>query len=126
MTRHTATLAMRPPNRIQRTWHRRMNTTPPLMETRHPIGDIARLVPYRVRWFHRAFAAAAGYCWLPCVLCDRPYGGHEEGGSIPDPTGGAHCGIAVCSRCFRERAAGLFDATGGTPRLPRRYRSAGS
>ncbi len=44
--------------------------------------------------------------WLPCPLCDRPYGGHERAyltdlpSSVPDPTN-PPCHVAVCPPCTR-------------------------
>jgi hypothetical protein len=64
-------------------------------------ADWARLVPYRWRAFHRRYAARHGFFWLPCILCDRPFGGHESGDSIPDPTGPTNGGVAICSQCTR-------------------------
>lgn len=104
MAEHRITLRMRPPGLTQKIWYRRMDTTPPLMESRDTAADLARLLPYGWRRFHRWYANTCGYYWLPCVLCDRPYGGHEAGGSIPDPTRGEHSGVMVCSVCFRKRA----------------------
>jgi hypothetical protein len=37
----------------------------------------AYVVPYRWRWFHHLWANAAGFFWLPCPICKRPFGGHE-------------------------------------------------
>jgi hypothetical protein len=29
------------------------------------------------RWTHRWYAALFGYFWAPCLICKRPFGGHE-------------------------------------------------
>lgn len=71
-----------------------------------------RLVPYRLRWAHRWWASVAGYFWLPCPLCSRPFGGHEwrpvEGNpaSIPVAGGGLFMSRGICPVCTR---AGLGD-----------------
>jgi hypothetical protein len=68
-----------------------------------------RLLPYRWRWFHHAYADAFGFFWLPCPLCGKPFGGHETGGDIPDPTRQPGGGVCICSKCTRRRAsAGLM------------------
>jgi hypothetical protein len=66
-----------------------------------PSADWARIVPYRWRRFHRDYATEHGFYWLPCVLCDRPFGGHESGDCIPDPMEGPGRGITICSQCTR-------------------------
>lgn len=30
-----------------------------------------------MRQLHKIYAFWAGYFWLPCPLCNRPFGGHE-------------------------------------------------
>jgi hypothetical protein len=96
-------LKLRPPNRMVTTWYRRINDEPPTACTFDPLGDIARLAPYRFRRFHQIVAAIGGYFWLPCVLCERPFGGHEAGKVIPDPTRGPGLGMSICSECSRSR-----------------------
>lgn len=88
------------PNWIQRIWYRRLGLKVPF-STSTPPGPIARLLPYRWRRFHRWYARSHGYYWMPCVLCGRPYGGHEAGGSIPDPTRESTYGRSICSQCTR-------------------------
>jgi hypothetical protein len=107
MTRHQITLTMRPPCWIQRVWYRRLGLTPPLAtgSTGKPLADYVRLLPYRWRWFHRWYAARYHFYWLPCPLCARPYGGHEGGGSIPDPIKGPGRCITICSDCTRAGKA---------------------
>ena len=101
-------VTMRPPTLIQVLGHLMVGVRPPALEGPEPVPgyDRARLVPYAIREFHRGFATASGLFWLPCVLCDRPFGGHECGGSIPDPLAenlspGATLRIMICSRCTR-------------------------
>ena len=103
----TIRIAARPPGWLQRAWYRRLHLAQPLF-TGHSgpwHADWVRLLPYRPRFVHRAYATLAGYFWLPCVLCDRPFGGHESGGDIPDPLTGPGRGITICSRCTCARAA---------------------
>lgn len=101
----TITITTRSPGRLQRAWYRRLHVTPPLAEggTGPRYADIVRLLPYRWRRFHHAFAAANGFFWAPCVLCSRPFGGHEAGEAIPDPTD-PPLFIVVCSQCTRSRS----------------------
>ena len=33
--------------------------------------------PVRCRWLNRWYALLLGYFWLPCPICDEPFGGHE-------------------------------------------------
>jgi len=68
--------------------------------------DPGALVAYWHRAWHQAYAKARGYFWLPCVLCDQPFGGHEIGGSIPDPIAGPHRGIGICPACTARRNGG--------------------
>lgn len=63
---------------------------------------LAHLIPYWPRRLHRWIAAGHGFYWLPCVLCGREYGGHEPGGSVPDPTD-ERLWVAICPRCTRRR-----------------------
>ena len=102
----TVTIATRPPSRLKRAWYQRLGIPAPLAEgsTGPWYADIARLLPYRWRRFHHAFATTNGYFWLPCVLCNRPFGGHEAGEAVPDPTA-PPLSIVVCSRCTRVRPA---------------------
>ena len=104
--RFTATMTMGRPGLMTRLWYRRLGLPLPLAQgTSYPsrIPDLVRLLPYRWRRIHRAYADRAGFFWLPCTLCDRPYGGHEAGTTIPDPTRGPGSGILICSQCTRER-----------------------
>lgn len=94
-------LTVRPLRPMDRWWYRKLGITAPT-GTSMIDGRLARHVPYRFRWFHRRFAASRGFCWIPCPLCDRPYGGHESGGGIPDPLNGPGRYIGICSRCTRS------------------------
>lgn len=67
----------------------------------------ACVVPYRLRWLHQAWAWLAGYFWLPCPLCGRPFGGHEwrrdaEGFAASIPAGATGLSDGICPRCTRE------------------------
>jgi hypothetical protein len=81
---------------------RRVRTYPAWMEWP------AHVIPYRWRWLHRRWAGKFGFFWLPCPLCDQPFGGHEwrpiNGlkASIPDPTGAPSSAIGICPRCTRD------------------------
>ncbi len=91
-----------PPGWRQRLWYRYLRIPAPLA-TSDGQGSAgwARLIPYTWRAFHRRYATRHGYFWLPCTLCDRPFGGHESGDSIPDPTRPIGAGIVICSQCTR-------------------------
>ena len=103
---HRRTFKMRPPNCLERVWYRRLGVDPPYATHRSP-GHLARLVPYRWRWFHHGFAAFWRFFWLPCPLCGREFGGHEAGGSIP--MGDSGDGGCVCSECTRNRVSSAID-----------------
>ncbi len=76
--------------------------------TSAPRADIwfALLVPYWWRSAHRWWARRHGFYWLPCPLCDRPYGGHERdylsalSSSVPDPVG-PPLWLSICPPCTR-------------------------
>lgn len=105
------TLRMEPPGPLARAWYRRLGMTPPELETRDPLPTaLAKLVPYHRRSFHHAFAVAHGYFWLPCPLCGREFGGHEAGGTVPDPTRPPSGGMCICSQCTIERNRQASDA----------------
>lgn len=102
MTRHVLQLDMRPPNLVQRLWYRYLRIPAPLATSGGRGSEAwARLMPYRWRAFHRRYATRHRYFWAPCILCKRPFGGHEFGDSIPDPTGPTGAGIMICSQCTR-------------------------
>jgi hypothetical protein len=94
---------MRRPGRVQRLWYRRLGIPEPLSTgssgPRH--AHLVRLLPYRWRRLHMAYAWFFGFFWIKCPLCDKPFGGHESGGAIPDPIEGPGIGVSICSRCTR-------------------------
>ena len=103
MARYTRTLKLRPPTRIERLWYRQLRLPAPLAVTaEQPSAAWIRLLPQAWTAIHRRYANKHGYFWLPCTLCNRPYGGHQAGGSIPDPTAGhPGMGISICPHCTR-------------------------
>lgn len=34
------------------------------------------------RWMHHVYAYLMGYFWIPCPLCGRIFGGHEDNGML--------------------------------------------
>ena len=103
MTRYTQKFTMAPvPEPFASIYRRRGMQIPEL----HSGHDPAALVPYGYLEWHRAYARAIGYFWLPCPLCDEPFGGHEIGDTIPDPTRGPECGLKICPACTAERNGG--------------------
>lgn len=103
MPRFVMVVTMRPPDWLQRLWYRKLRMpAPQAVASGEPRRtDWVRLLPYRWRNLHRRHADRHGYFWLPCILCGRPYGGHESGDSVPDPTGGPGTGVTICSQCTR-------------------------
>lgn len=54
------------------------------------------------RWFHNLRAFFGGYFWMPCPVCRRMYGGHEEHFGVWDPEHPTR-GFSVCSqKCQRD------------------------
>lgn len=56
------------------------------------------------RWSHRLYARIAGYFWLPCRLCARPFGGHEWrniDGNLSSIATGPTSSVAICPTCTR-------------------------
>lgn len=112
MTRYQNKITMRPPTWRQRIGHWMTGVRSPALEGPEPVPgyDWARMVPYALRSFHEGYATEAGLSWRPCVLCGRPFGGHEHGGAVPDPCSeglpeGASMWIRICSLCtWRGRA----------------------
>ena len=90
------------PERFARVYRRR-GMKVPAARTGH---DEAALIAYENRGWHKRYAQACGYFWLPCVLCDRPYGGHEIVDTIPDPTRGPGAGLTICPACTARRNGG--------------------
>jgi hypothetical protein len=104
MTRFTVTFKMRPPSWIERIWYWRICLPAPLaVSSSHRSAAWVRLLPQTWTAIHRRYARKRGYSWLPCTLCNRPYGGHQFAGSIPDPTAD-HPGtsIGICPHCTRQ------------------------
>jgi hypothetical protein len=99
-------MRLRSPGLAERLWYRRLGIPLPsaIGHTGPWHARWMQLLPYPWRLIHRAYAAMFGYFWMPCILCDRPYGGHEAGKSIPDPTKEPGRGITICSRCTRGRS----------------------
>lgn len=114
--RHEVRLTLRPTPRILLAWR----------QFRHPHGShvvaasrprldvwFHSLVPYRLRAAHRWYAHRHHRFWLPCPLCDVPFGGHEwrnVGGkpsSVPDPfhpptsPDGPFMSVGICPPCTR-------------------------
>lgn len=98
--RHQKTLTMQPVPERHAAIMRRRGMTVPEMASDFPRGA---LIPYRWRGRHRRYAYLHGYFWLPCPLCNRPFGGHEIGDSIPDPTRPPNGGVMICPACTAER-----------------------
>jgi|HubBroStandDraft_5_1064220.scaffolds.fasta_scaffold04165_7 hypothetical protein len=48
------------------------------------------------RWVNWLYALVAGYFWMPCRMCGRMYGGHEECGTLMLSYSS---GICVCQNC---------------------------
>lgn len=103
MTTFSTVLTLRPPAWHERLWYRRLRRpVPPAVTAPRSREHWARLAPYRLRGFHRRYAARQGYFWIPCPLCAQPFGGHEVGGDIPDPTDHHQRRyLGICSRCTR-------------------------
>jgi hypothetical protein len=61
-------------------------------------------------WF---YARTHGYFWLPCPICGRKFGGHEEPkGTLMKDWGS---GQSTCPQCFDEakkRSEVVFDRLG--------------
>lgn len=75
---------------------------------------IGLLIPERWRLAHRAYAALAGFFWLPCPLCGKMTGGHEWGDINGKSSGTAVPGEpgmfkGICPDCTRSGR--------GTPRF---------
>lgn len=101
--RHSVTLHIRPVPELYAAIYRRRGMEIPEGHSGHAPGA---LVPYRWRAWHRRYAEAHGFYWLPCVLCNEPHGGHEIVDTIPDPTKGEGWGIAICPACTARRNGG--------------------
>lgn len=49
------------------------------------------------RLYHHIYAFLNRYFWMPCPLCGRGFGGHEEGAGTL--WYGSDLGVTVCPRC---------------------------
>lgn len=103
------TLTMRPPGLVQRLWYWSIRLPVPLaVSRRRRSDDWIRLLPQSWTRIHQRHAAKHGLYWTSCLLCSRPYGGHQHAGSIPDPTGPPGSGVGICPAC--TRAGRSWDA----------------
>ncbi|MFE9735468.1 hypothetical protein ACFYO9_33995 [Streptomyces sp. NPDC005863] len=105
MTRHQVTITMRPPTRIERLWYRSLGIPAPAACGAPKKWEAwIRLLPQSWTRIHQRYAKRHGFYWLPCVLCSRPYGGHQHAGSIPDPEYGPGSGrsVGICPHCTRH------------------------
>jgi len=48
------------------------------------------------RFFNKVYAWLMGYYWIPCPICGKSFGGHEEHGGLLTSE---HEGISVCYDC---------------------------
>lgn len=67
------------------------------------------------RWVHALYALTHSYFWLPCPICRRKFGGHEESGSLAI---GMWSGTSVCINCADEaeqRNQPIYDQVRATP-----------
>ncbi len=101
MNTHTRQVRLGPPSLIQRLWYRALRMPAPAGVEPTRGSDWARLVPWQWWRFHRWYATRHGFYWMPCILCRRPYGGHQAGDSVPDPTGPHGAGVVICPSCTR-------------------------
>ena len=70
---------------------------------------IRDLLDHAPQPWHRWYANAFGYFWLPCPLCGKDTGGHQwrdidgKPSTIPDPDHppGSGCGMGICPACTR-------------------------
>jgi len=53
----------------------------------------------RPRFLQHVYALTHGYFWLPCPICGRKFGGHEEGTSLMINYAE---GICTCPECVEE------------------------
>ena len=108
----TVIIELKRPGLLERAWRRRLKTSPAFLTGYTGPWDhqLARLLPYKWRRVHRAYARLAGFFWLPCPLCGREFGGHEFGDDVPDPMKGPGHGLAICSQCTRARNEKLPEA----------------
>lgn len=112
MPRFSTTMTLKPPGLVTRLWYRWYCRMPPpwseCMSREIKSLKWARLVPMAFRGFHKGYADRHGLHWGPCVLCMRPYGGHQSAGGVPDPTmpppgpDGPWFYVGICPACTRS------------------------
>ena len=51
------------------------------------------------RWWQHIRAEIGGYFWLPCPICHKEFGGHEESGMLYEGNGD---GTGVCLNCVKK------------------------
>jgi hypothetical protein len=67
----------------------------------------------RSRDWHRDYAEANNYFWLPCPLCGEMFGGHEKGAGMLYRGSGR--GVGTCAGCAdkaRQISADVLKAEG--------------
>lgn len=102
----SVTITLHDTTALDRVFYRLCGTAPPISEgeSRHIRGRrYVRLLPTSWRPIHRRFAHRSGLFYLPCPLCDKPYGGHQYGADIPDPCEGEGRYVGICPPCGRRR-----------------------
>lgn len=55
-----------------------------------------------MRIFHRLYAKALGYFWLPCPICGKYFGGHESFFGVPLIDDDGHAYVTCSVGCSRE------------------------
>lgn len=103
MSRHQQTFHLVPVPADVQAAYRRLGMTPPVASSGYAE---AATWPHEPRIVHRVYARVHGYFWMPCVLCEKPYGGHEIHDNIPDPTMGEDWYTSICPACSAERNGG--------------------
>ncbi|MFF8100162.1 hypothetical protein ACF07S_10360 [Streptomyces sp. NPDC016640] len=105
MARYQVTLTVRPPTWIERLWYWSLDIPAP-RACSAPLRSEPwiRLLPQSWTRLHKRYANRHGFYWMPCLLCSRPYGGHQHAGSIPDPEYGPGSGrsVGICPHCTRH------------------------
>lgn len=102
----SVTITLHATTALDRVFYRLCGTEPPISEgeSGHIRGRrYVRLLPTSWRPIHRWFAHRNGLFYLPCPLCDKPYGGQQSGAMIPDPCEGEGRYTGICPPCGRRR-----------------------
>lgn len=98
-------LTVRPPGFVEKLWYWSLSIPAPL-GCSEPLKREARvrLLPQSWTRIHKRYANRHGLYWMPCILCLRPYGGHQSAGRVPDPEYGPGSGrsIDICPHCTRH------------------------